>query len=85
MNSNWRTPEEARELQCAIMDGFTCMADSCALWRWRPCPKCKNGWTVEEGWASGSGIHFKQYIKCPLCNGTGHDGSGLGRCGFTRG
>jgi hypothetical protein len=79
MNSNWRTPNDARELCCAIMNGNTCMADHCAQWLWRPCEACDTGAVIAR---DGNMLKNK---NCDVCNGTGHDGSGLGRCGLVRG
>ena len=88
MNSNWRTPEEARELQCAVLKPRTkdqqihavlCDADKCAHWLWRPCEACDTGTVISRD------KDKLKHTNCQVCNGTGHDGSGLGRCGLIRG
>ena len=88
MNSNWRKPEEARELCCAILKpkikdqqfhAVLCDAELCAHWFWRPCDACDTGTVINRD--SNNLVH----TKCQVCNGTGTDGSGLGRCGLIRG
>ena len=85
MNSNWRKPEE-KGSDCILdiilktndlNDGVPC--EICPHWFWRPCGACDMG-TV----AAINGDKL-QHANCRVCNGTGHDGSGLGRCGLTRG
>ena len=78
MNSNWRTPEEAKKLFCHRNDG-PCISNACAYWLWRPCDACDTGTVINRD--SNNLVH----TKCQVCNGTGTDGSGLGRCGLVRG
>lgn len=79
---NWKTVEDAKEMMCAVLKGFECEADKCGHWLWRPCLFCNgNGYITRVDKTCG----VKQLDECGWCNGTGHDGSGLGRCGLIRG
>ena len=85
MNSNWRKPEnKAGDCILDIMlktnglnYGVPC--EICPHWFWRPCDACDTGTVINRD--SNNLVH----TKCQVCNGTGHDGSGLGRCGLIRG
>ena len=88
MNSNWRKPEnKAGDCILDIMlktndlnYGVPC--EICPHWLWRPCLFCNgNGYITRVDKTCG----VKQLDECGWCNGTGHDGSGLGRCGLIRG
>ena len=101
MNSNWRTPEEAATKLCIynlstfvlisvnsiappqtpeeIYKASVCIASKCAHWLWRPCEACDTGTVISRD------KDKLKHTNCQVCNGTGHDGSGLGRCGLIRG
>ena len=83
MNSNWRTPEEAKGFFCHMNSG-PCISDACAYWHWRPCPACRGRGTT-DCYEWDEGLKKDKVQICGYCNGTGTDGSGLGRCGLIRG
>jgi hypothetical protein len=59
-----------------ISEGVACRARSCAHWLWRPCDACDTGTVINRD--GNNLIH----TNCQVCKGTGHDGTGLGRCGL---
>ena len=101
MNSNWRKPEEAREYPCLMrglllaIEDITgnaegtalCNADECPFWLWRPCYEynCNGRGTTGPIAYDDCGQRVDGPEICRACNNTGHDGSGLGRCGLVRG
>jgi hypothetical protein len=74
---NWKTIDEANEMKCPA--GHTYACEKCNGWFWRPCDACDTGTVINR-----DGDVLK-HVPCQVCNGTGHDGSGLGRCGLIRG
>lgn len=97
--NNWKTPAEAKELQFAMLrpasinqqaHAVLCDADQCGHWLWRPCKRCNGNGVIpidKNPMKFGPENHVPKWelIDCNCCNGTGHDGSGLGRCGLIRG
>ena len=73
-----------------------CKGEKCAHWLWRPCRECSGTGTQEDDFryvvfCEDTGkyrLPHKEEIPpedCVFCNGSGHDGSGLGRCGLVGG
>lgn len=95
--SNWHKPEEMKDVFCPqtlcfpdsgnlVTDAFYCevgKGNKCGSWLWRPCGLCRGSGTKP---VHDNGLPYSESISitCHECNGTGHDGSGYGRCGIGR-
>lgn len=87
---NWKTSQEAEEQRCQqtfspdLHDEYQCIDPECGHWLWRPCPYC-SGDGIRGLLENERTTREAQFAACSFCTGTGHDESGLGRCGLING
>jgi hypothetical protein len=76
--ANWKTESEAMKVNCPHLG--KCMASQCGVWVERECTGCEGKGTVGKVYdGNQTGVRI-----CPVCKGSGSDGTGYGRCGNSK-